>query len=119
VRSAQGWHAWLWQIRLVQVLAELASARQDWSGTMEHATKGILQSHARYRKKYEILGLVTRARARMKLNERDAAVEDSGAALNLARQLRDPVVLVEPCPRVCRLTEMICCWPKRETRSRQ
>jgi ATP/maltotriose-dependent transcriptional regulator MalT len=95
VRSAGGWHGWLWQLRLFQVLAELAYARGDWKTAVEEATKGITASHARQRVKYETLGGITRARARAKLGDMIGAIEDTQAAAVLARRLKDPAVLIE------------------------
>jgi tetratricopeptide (TPR) repeat protein/predicted Ser/Thr protein kinase len=95
VRSTGGWHGWLWQLRLFQLLAELAYARGDWKTAVEEATKGITASHARARVKYEALSRTTRARARAKLGDRNGALEDVQAALVLARKLTDPPVLIE------------------------
>ena|SRR5215831_9087726 len=58
------------------------------------ANKGILYSNKRHRLKYEALGLATRARARTKLGELPAAIEDAASAVNLARRLADPSVLI-------------------------
>jgi tetratricopeptide (TPR) repeat protein len=95
VRSAGGWHGWLWQLRLFQVLAEIAYARGDWKTAVEEATKGITASHARTRVKYEALSRTTRARARAKLDDRRGAIEDVQAAVVLARRLSDPAVLID------------------------
>src|SRR5262249_45833415 len=95
VLSARGWHGWLWELRLFQVLAELAFAKGDWRAAVESANKGILHSHKRHRLKYEALGLATRARARTKLGELPAAIEDAASAVNLARRLADPSVLID------------------------
>jgi tetratricopeptide (TPR) repeat protein len=95
VRSAGGWHGWLWQLRLFQVLAELAYARGDWKTADEEATRGIAASHSRKRVKYETLGRITRARARAKLGDVTRAIEDIQAAAVLARRLNDPAVLIE------------------------
>jgi tetratricopeptide (TPR) repeat protein len=95
VRSTGGWHGWLWQLRLFQLLAELAYARGDWKTAVEEATKCITASHARARVKYEALSRTTRARARAKLGDREGAIEDIQGALVLARKLTDPPVLIE------------------------
>ena len=95
VRSAGGWHGWLWRIRLNQVVAEMALAREDWRGAEENASTGISQSRARHRVKYEALGLITRARARMKTGDIASAVQDASSAVEIARRLGDPSVLLE------------------------
>src|SRR5262249_44841812 len=95
VLSAKGWHGWLWELRLFQVLAGLAFAKVDVRVGVEGANKGILHSHRRHRLKYEALGLTTRARARTKLGELPAAIEDAASAVSHARRLGDPSILID------------------------
>jgi tetratricopeptide (TPR) repeat protein/predicted Ser/Thr protein kinase len=94
VVAASGWHGWLWRLRLSQARAELAAARGDWLAAVDFATEGIAESHARSRRKYEVLGYVTRARARWTLGEARAAAEDAARGVALARVLADPAVLL-------------------------
>ena len=58
-----GWHGWLWELRLAQVRAELAFAREEWEAAVAAADEGIDQCRRRTRPKYEALGQVTRAQA--------------------------------------------------------
>jgi tetratricopeptide (TPR) repeat protein len=94
VQQASGWHAWKWRMRLSQARAELASAKSNWMDAIEFATSVIEQSASRSRPKYQALGLATRARARGQLGMRQAAA-DAWAAVNVARRLSDPAVLLE------------------------
>jgi tetratricopeptide (TPR) repeat protein len=94
VRDASGWHAWKWNIRLSQVRAELALARGAWTEAIHAATQVVDQSQARHHLKYEVLGLATRARARLGVEAR-AAIVDARAAITLARNLGDPAVRLD------------------------
>ena len=94
VQRASGWHAWKWSMRLAQARAELAYARGAWEEAMQAATFVIDQSRRRHRPKYEALGLVTRARAARRPGAR-SAVKDARAAVDVARRLADPAVLLE------------------------
>ena len=94
VQKASGWHAWKWNMRLSQARAELACARASWSEAVQAATYVIDQSRLRHRPKYEALGLLTRARAAQRLGER-SAVNDARAAVDTARRLADPTVLLD------------------------
>jgi tetratricopeptide (TPR) repeat protein len=94
VQKASGWHAWKWNIRLSQARAELACARGAWDEAVQAATYVIDQSRCRHRPKYEALGLLTRARAAHRLGAR-SAVTDARAAVDAARRLADPAVLLD------------------------
>jgi len=94
-RSIGGWHGWLWELRLIQVRAELALAKGDWRAAAEHAGNGIVQCRARHRLKYEALAHVTRARALVNAQDRPAALKDAAHAVVLARRLGDPAVLID------------------------
>ena len=94
VQKASGWHAWKWNMRLSQARAELACARASWTEAVQAATYVIDQSRLRHRPKYEALGLLTRARAAHRLGER-SAVNDARAAVDTARRLADPTVLLD------------------------
>jgi hypothetical protein len=94
VRKASGWHAWKWNLRLSQALAELSLARGACEEAVRAATQVVDQSRARHRPKYEALGLITRARAARQLGAR-SAVKDARAAVRAGRRLGDPAVLLE------------------------
>jgi tetratricopeptide (TPR) repeat protein len=94
VEKASGWHAWKWDMRLSQARAELAFARGAWHEAIEAATHVIDQSRRRHRPKYEALALVMRARAGRELGSRSAR-RDARAAVDVARRLADPAVLLD------------------------
>ena len=94
LQQASGWHAWKWRMRLWQARAELASASSNWMDAITFAGNVIEQSKTRSRPKYQALGLATRARARGQLGMRQA-VDDARAAVDIARRLSDPAVLLE------------------------
>jgi hypothetical protein len=94
VKAASGWLGWLWRLRMSEARAELALERGQWDQAVTMASECIDDSRARSRPKYEILGLITRARARRALDQIPAAIEDASRAVTLARTLGDPVVLL-------------------------
>ncbi len=94
VQQAGGWHAWKWRMRLSQARAELAAAKGDWLDAVTFAGNVIEQSEMRGRPKYRALGLAARARARGRLGMRQA-MDDARAAVDVARRLADPAVLLE------------------------
>jgi len=81
-------------MRLSQARAELAFARDAWGQAAEAATHVIDQSRSRHRPKYEALGLITRARAAHRLGA-PSALRDARAAVDVARRLADPAVLLD------------------------
>ena len=81
-------------MRLSQARAELAFARGEWIEAITWAGDVIERSKCRNRPKYQALGLGVLARARGELGVRKA-VEDARAAVEVARRLSDPAVLVE------------------------
>jgi len=89
-----GWHGWLWDLRLSQVRAELAFARGEWDTAIVEATEGIDQCRRVARPKYEALGLVTRAMARHQLGRMREAIEDALQAVQVARAIEDPALLL-------------------------
>ncbi|HEY8597477.1 MAG TPA: hypothetical protein VIL85_03540, partial [Thermomicrobiales bacterium] len=56
----------------------------------------IERSRARQRRKYEILGLGTRAQALLALGRTTAAIDDLRRAVTLARSFGDPALLLRP-----------------------
>jgi hypothetical protein len=95
VVAASGWHGWLWRLRLAQARAELALERGDWQGALAATTEGIENSEARSRAKYVALGLLTRAQAWKAGHNVLSAVEDATRAVEIARTLGDPAVLLK------------------------
>jgi tetratricopeptide (TPR) repeat protein len=98
-----GWHGWLWNLRLCQVRAELASARGDWVGARVEAIEAIAQSRRYGRRKYEVLGLTTRAEALMRLGRRQEAIVDARLAISIARAMEDPALGLQTLDLLIRL----------------
>ncbi len=94
VQEATGWHGWKWKMRLSQARAELAFAKGEWMNAIAFAGDVIERARCRNRPKYQALALSVRARARRELGMRDA-VQDAKRAVAVARQLSDPVLLVQ------------------------
>ena len=92
--STPGWHEWLWKVRLSEARAELALARDEPHVAIVEATAAIEQSRARSRRKYEALGLATRAAARQRLGQTKQAIADACAAVSVAREILDPALLL-------------------------
>jgi len=90
--TTPGWHEWLWRVRLSEARAELALARDEPHDAILEATAAIEQSRARSRRKYEALGLVTRAAALQRLGQTKQAIADVGVAVAVARQILDPAL---------------------------
>jgi len=92
--STADWHAWLWQLRLAQARAELALAREAFEEAVVTATNAIGQSRARGRPKYEVLGLITRARGLHALARIHDAIADAKTAVSVADTMGDPALLL-------------------------
>jgi hypothetical protein len=90
--STPGWHEWLWKVRLSEARAELALAREEPHVAIVEATAAIEQSRARSRRKYEALGLSTRAAALQRLGQTKQAIADACAAVSVAREILDPAL---------------------------
>jgi tetratricopeptide (TPR) repeat protein len=92
IATAGGWHGWLWRLRFAQAQAEIAAGRGDWEKAIALATSGIAESRARLRRKYEVLGLLTRACALHGLRRANDAIADVGRAAELAASTGDPAL---------------------------
>jgi tetratricopeptide (TPR) repeat protein len=90
-----GWHGWLWSLRLCQVRAELALARDEYESAVQEATQSIDRSRARGRPKYEALGLITRAHAMQRVGRTQHAIADLRRAATVARGVGDPALLLQ------------------------
>ena len=93
--TTSGQHGWLWQLRLSQARAELALARGALDEAVVAASEGIDQSRARGRRKYEALGLITRAQALHRLGRTHQAIADGRGAVDVARPTADPALLLQ------------------------
>ena len=89
-----GWHGWLWELRLTQVRAELAFAREEWEAAVAAADEAIDQCRRRTRPKYEALGQVTRAQALARLDRHADAIAAAGEAVRIARAIEDPALVL-------------------------
>jgi hypothetical protein len=85
----------LWRLRFSQACAELALARGDYAASIEEARHTIDQNPARVRPKYQALGLMTRARARLAQRDKAGAIEDAAQAVAVARPTGDPSLLLQ------------------------
>ena len=94
-KKTPGWHGWLWELRMCQVRAELALARGEWETARLEAHDGIGQSRKTSRRKYEALGLMTRARALQHLGRTQEGILDARLAVNVARSTDDPALLLQ------------------------
>ena len=94
-KRTPGWHGWLWDVRMCQVRAELAFARGEWEVARLEAIEGIGQSRKCSRRKYEALGLMTRARALQRLERTQEAILDAKLAVAVARSTEDPALLLQ------------------------
>jgi tetratricopeptide (TPR) repeat protein/predicted Ser/Thr protein kinase len=94
-KRTPGWHGWLWDLRMCQVRAELAAARGEWETARLEATEGIGQSRKTSRRKYEALGLLTRAQALQRLGRTHEAILDAKLAVTVARSTEDPALLLQ------------------------
>ena len=94
-KRTPGWHGWLWDLRICQVRAELAFAREEWDSARIEATEGIGQSRMCGRRKYEALGLMTRACALRRLGRMQEAIVDAHQAVAVARSTEDPALLLQ------------------------
>ena len=68
-------------------------ARGQWAEAIHEADQVVEQSRPRTRLKYEALGLATRAAAERQLRRKGAAADADGA-IDVARRLGDPAVLL-------------------------
>ena len=93
-RQNPGWHGWLWALRLTQVRAELAFAREEWEAAVAAADEGIAECRRRTRPKYEALGQVTRAQALSRLHRQADAIAAAREAVRIARAIEDPALVL-------------------------
>lgn len=93
IHTIYGSHRWLWEVRFLQARAELALARGDLDAALKWADEALARSHSTGRRKYQLLARLTRAQARGE-REYKAALQDTRAALALAQELGDPLLLL-------------------------
>jgi DNA-binding SARP family transcriptional activator len=91
--QAAGWHGWIWRLRLAEVRAELALARDDFDEAVRCATDAIELNRGR-KIKYEAAGLETRAKALHALGRTREAIADLRRAVRLVRPTGDPAMLL-------------------------
>lgn len=94
ITQVAGWHEWLWRLRMKQVQAELACARQEWTAALKLASEAICASQAHDRLKYVAAGMETRARALAALGRKHVAITDLRRAIKLAWAMGDPALLL-------------------------
>ena len=84
IAKAAGWHEWIWNLRYTTLRAEIELASGDFDGALALLVEVIQQEPRRQRVKYQIRGLLLRARARIELGQRDDARTDLEEVLRLA-----------------------------------
>ncbi len=89
-----GWHRWLWELRLLQVRAEIALARHDWDAALDWSVKSIAESQRRGRGKYQVAGRVVHAQALSATGRKIEALAQLRDALSVARSIGDPALLL-------------------------
>lgn len=94
VEKAAGFHGWLWSLRLAEARAEIALSLEKYEEVVVWANDAIVQCRARGRVKYEVLSLVTRGTAFHALGQTYAAIADFRRAVELARPIGDPALLL-------------------------
>ncbi len=94
VAVAQGAHGWNWALRLAETRAEIALARGEWGAALSFADDAIAQSLLRGRVKYQVAGLVTRAKALTSLGRKHEAIACLRNAIKLARPIGDPAMIL-------------------------
>jgi len=91
--KTSGWHGWIWRLRLAQVRAELALARDDFVEAVRCATDAIELNRGK-KIKYEAAGLGTRAKALHALGRTREAISDLRRAVQLVRPTKDPAMFL-------------------------
>ena len=91
--KAAGWHEWVWNLRFTLAQAGSSLCRASSKGVPARLTNVIEQEPRRRRIKYQILGLLVRARAFVGLGRKTGRA-DLRNALRLARQADHPTLLL-------------------------
>lgn len=94
VMQGQGWHGWLWRLRLSQLQAEMAQAYGKHAEAADLARASFLQSSAKHRGKYEAYARVTLARSLAATGRKQEALAELDAAVATARRLANPALHV-------------------------
>jgi DNA-binding CsgD family transcriptional regulator len=92
--EAAGRHGWLWQLRLAEVMAEIALARHSWQLALEKADTALQLSRLRLRPKYEALSLTARGNALVALGRKREGLSDLRSAVEVGRPVGDPAMLL-------------------------
>ena len=95
VTKGAGWHAWLWKLRFAEAQAELALARGEWEEAARLSREAMDLSRAKQRVKYVVAALGTRGEALAALGRKKEAIADLHTAVELARSLKDPAMLLK------------------------
>ena len=94
IEKIGGWHRWLSELRLRQAWTERALIIGKYEEALSRASGSILECRLAHRAKYEIAALETRARALNELGRKHEAIQDLNLAVNLARRVGDPAMLL-------------------------
>ena len=99
VKKSQGWHGWLWKIRLLNARAELAVAGENKEEALRYAEEALEESRARQRVKYESLALQAKAGALILAGEKKKAIRCQLSAIKIAREMNYPCLLLKAITR--------------------
>lgn len=94
VQRGEGSHGWLWRLRFAQAEAELALARGEPDRSLELGADALERARSKRRVKYEILALSVQGAALHSLGRTKEALPPLRRAVELARGLGDPALLL-------------------------
>lgn len=94
IEKAAGWHEWIWNLRYTLARAEIDLERAEFRGALVRLATVINQEPRRQRVKYQILGLLLRARAFAGLGQLDDARVDLRDAVRLAQLAGNQALLL-------------------------
>jgi predicted ATPase/class 3 adenylate cyclase len=92
-REAFGSHRWLWKIRLLTGLAELAYTTGTYEQALRYVDAGLQEAQATSSQKYVAKGWALRGKIVTKLGDSDRAGAELRRAVALAEKLQSPSIL--------------------------
>ena len=104
-RQNPGWHGWLWDLRLTQVRAELAFAREEWEAAVAAAADGIDQCRRRTRPNTRPSPMSPWPRRCHGCTGKPTPSPQPGRRSGIARAIEDPAVLLRALDTLLHSTE--------------
>jgi tetratricopeptide (TPR) repeat protein len=92
--EGQGWHGWLFKMRLTAARAEIAVAKADWEAALAAASDVVAQSGRFGRAKYMAIGRSISGRASLALGRTDEGIVELRSALDLATRMEAPALVL-------------------------